>query len=279
MKQTETLLALAKRKDVFLMEAVWTRYMPIAKDIERLVRDEKVIGDVRRVYGDLSMDFKIHDLPEGHRMTSADMAGGGLLDLGPYPLLWTLLTLSGPEAKPPSRVSSNIQFTNLPNVKDQVDAQTCFTLNWDDEGAQAICTTSITSEASNHAVIIQGTRGTSPDAYAFPKHIPMTDDQPYLGSLQAKSSSIDPLTDPRSTPSELPRRVHPSPPRREKSPSRSSRGSRRRLLDEACTGALPSFPSSLALPLPNKLSRGSCLAGWPTMWQSVSETARRSLPA
>lgn len=182
-KQTETLLALAKEKDVFLMEAVWTRYMPIAKDIERLVRDEKVIGDVRRVYGDLSMDFKIHDLPEGHRMTSVDMAGGGLLDLGPYPLLWTLLTLSGPQAKPPSRVSSNIQFTNLPTVKDQVDAQTCFTLNWDDEGAQAICTTSITSEASNHAVIIQGTKGTSPDASAFRKRIRMTDDQPYLGCL------------------------------------------------------------------------------------------------
>jgi predicted dehydrogenase len=73
------------------MEAVWTRFQPLVIEIERLVRDEKAIGDVRRVYADLGFDADLPNLPADSRMISPKLAGGGLLDLGPYPLLWALL--------------------------------------------------------------------------------------------------------------------------------------------------------------------------------------------
>jgi predicted dehydrogenase len=45
------------------------------------------IGDVRCVYSDLSMDA-FGKRPDSHRVLSAELAGGALLDLGPYPMLW-----------------------------------------------------------------------------------------------------------------------------------------------------------------------------------------------
>jgi hypothetical protein len=141
------------------MEAVWTRFQPLVIEIERLVRDEKAIGDVRRVYADLGFDADLPNLPADSRMISPKLAGGGLLDLGPYPLLWALLVCAGPEAKPPSRITSSIQFTDLKQIPSQVDKHATWIMNWDDEGAQAICTTSIATETSPTAVTIQGSKG------------------------------------------------------------------------------------------------------------------------
>lgn len=45
------------------------------------------IGDVRCVYSDLSIDA-FGKRPDSHRVLSAELAGGALLDLGPYPMVW-----------------------------------------------------------------------------------------------------------------------------------------------------------------------------------------------
>lgn len=67
------------------MEAVWTRFFPISKEIQRLIHEEKVLGDIRRVYADLSMAFKRD--PQS-RLYNPDLGGGALLDLGIYPFTW-----------------------------------------------------------------------------------------------------------------------------------------------------------------------------------------------
>lgn len=143
------------------MEAVWTRYQPLVREIEKVVREDKLIGDVRRIYADLGFDCGLETLDGSNRMINPDLAGGGLLDLGPYPMVWALLIGAGPQAKKPSSVSSSIQFTNLPQIKTQVDKQSTWVLNWDNEGCQAVCSTSIVAETSAKAVTIQGSKGAS----------------------------------------------------------------------------------------------------------------------
>jgi predicted dehydrogenase len=89
--QARKLVQVAKAKNLFLMEAVWTRYFPLSIKIRDLVKSG-AIGPVYRVIADLSLgmdapDGKI-DFPDDHRMVNLNLAGGALLDLGIYPLTW-----------------------------------------------------------------------------------------------------------------------------------------------------------------------------------------------
>lgn len=79
-EQTKILVNLARAKKLFLMEAVWTRFFPLSIEVRQLIKDKK-IGDVKRVFADLSLcqdpETKYDD---SHRMVNPDLAGGVLLD-------------------------------------------------------------------------------------------------------------------------------------------------------------------------------------------------------
>ncbi|KAI1506547.1 hypothetical protein F5X99DRAFT_364622 [Biscogniauxia marginata] len=89
--QARKLVETAKAKNLFLMEAVWTRYFPLSIKIRELVQSG-LIGPVYRVIADNSFG---NDGPNGtltfpdeNRMVNLDLAGGALLDLGIYSLTW-----------------------------------------------------------------------------------------------------------------------------------------------------------------------------------------------
>ncbi|KIX99153.1 uncharacterized protein Z520_04729 [Fonsecaea multimorphosa CBS 102226] len=91
--QAKILYKTAKEKNLFFMEAVWTRYFPISQSIRKHITDND-IGEVIRVISDLSIGVvpeKEFDL--GHRMVNLDLAGGALLDLGIYALTWVFQTM------------------------------------------------------------------------------------------------------------------------------------------------------------------------------------------
>lgn len=52
------LLALAKKKQLFFMEAMWTRFQPITKEVKR-VAEEGSLGLPVVLHADLSGDFDI----------------------------------------------------------------------------------------------------------------------------------------------------------------------------------------------------------------------------
>ncbi|KAI0882497.1 NAD(P)-binding protein [Annulohypoxylon maeteangense] len=89
--QARKLVETAKAKNLFFMEAVWTRYFPLSIKLRELV-SSGLIGPVYRVTADNSFG---NDGPNGsltfpneHRMVNPDLAGGALLDLGIYSLTW-----------------------------------------------------------------------------------------------------------------------------------------------------------------------------------------------
>ena len=79
------MVELARRRRVFLMEAVWTRFLPIYDVVGRWLR-EGAIGRVRAIQS--SFCFNLPFDP-GHRAYDPAQAGGALLDIGIYNLTMT----------------------------------------------------------------------------------------------------------------------------------------------------------------------------------------------
>jgi predicted dehydrogenase len=88
---TRPLLALARERRVFLMEAVWTRFLPVYDQV-RAWLDDGAIGAVRA----MQSSFGIHRPPTpGHRRYVAALGGGALLDIGIYNITVSRMVLPG----------------------------------------------------------------------------------------------------------------------------------------------------------------------------------------
>ncbi|KAH7326845.1 NAD-binding protein, partial [Rhizoctonia solani] len=158
--QARTLKSLAKSKNLFLMEAVWTRFFPLVKSLQKdLVSG--VIGDIKRLFADFGEPYAhpIASLPLSHRMLSPALAGGTLHDLFPYPLFWALITLyhlPANEHTPPSQIAASCTL----HPETGVDIQTTAILNFSKIGAQAILSSSLeVPTPKDQVVLIQGTKG------------------------------------------------------------------------------------------------------------------------
>lgn len=81
--QAKKLVATAKEKKLFLMEAVWTRFFPLSIQIRKWIEDGE-LGAVHRAIADLSFGQDVENTwgADGakHRMVNLDLAGGALLD-------------------------------------------------------------------------------------------------------------------------------------------------------------------------------------------------------
>ena len=82
-REAEAAVALARRHGAFLMEAMWMRYVPAMVELKRLVAIG-AIGEPVAVSADFG--FSAAALPATHRALNPELAGGGLLDIGIYPL-------------------------------------------------------------------------------------------------------------------------------------------------------------------------------------------------
>lgn len=92
-KQLRILIDLAARKNKFLMEALWSRFLPgMAAAKELLLKGD--IGDPVILEADFGLRFPYH--PE-HRLFNPLLGGGALLDLGIYPLFLSLYLFGKPE--------------------------------------------------------------------------------------------------------------------------------------------------------------------------------------
>jgi len=82
LREAEQVVTLARSKRLFLMEAMWTRYLPAYQQVKRILASGE-IGTPRQVVADFG--FAASFGPE-HRVFNPALGGGALLDLGIYPL-------------------------------------------------------------------------------------------------------------------------------------------------------------------------------------------------
>jgi predicted dehydrogenase len=80
--ETRQLVEIARSKKVFLMEALWTRFLPIYTPIRQWLNDG-TIGDINLMVG--TFGFNVPK-SEADRWLNPELAGGTLLDMGIYPI-------------------------------------------------------------------------------------------------------------------------------------------------------------------------------------------------
>ncbi len=86
--QFEKMVTCAKENNVLLMEAMWTRFLPVTKMVRELVQSKK-LGKLKHAY--LEFGFEVMGLGgDSGRLFNANLAGGSLLDMGVYPVAYTL---------------------------------------------------------------------------------------------------------------------------------------------------------------------------------------------
>jgi predicted dehydrogenase len=143
-EQAKEMAQSAKQKGLFLMEAMWPRFLP-AFDSVRQILSEGILGEITSVVADLGEYFR----PESaHRIFSPDLAGGALRDLGVY-----LVSLSSLLVGTASRVTAVGQSTST-----GVDAQVCMILE-SDRGTLSTLFTTMSARTPTSA-FIAGTKGT-----------------------------------------------------------------------------------------------------------------------
>ncbi len=91
--QLKELIGIAKSKKRFLMEALWSRFLPGMIKAKELI-SQGVIGEVITMDADFGMNFP---LDPNHRLFNPYLAGGVLLDIGIYPLFLSLFMFDKPK--------------------------------------------------------------------------------------------------------------------------------------------------------------------------------------
>ncbi len=91
--QVNQMVTLAREKNVFLMEALWTKFLPHYREVKEIV-DSGVLGPITYMKADFG--FEANE-KASRRLFTKDLGGGALLDIGIYPIFAALDLLGAPE--------------------------------------------------------------------------------------------------------------------------------------------------------------------------------------
>jgi predicted dehydrogenase len=91
-KEARKIVERAREKDLVVLEAMWTRFLPHMKRVHEII-DAGTLGELRSVSAEhrqfLPTDPK-------HRLNALELGGGALLDLGIYPISFAFDILGAP---------------------------------------------------------------------------------------------------------------------------------------------------------------------------------------
>jgi predicted dehydrogenase len=114
-REAEALVTLARARNTFLMEAVWTRFLPLYDQIAQWLRDNE-IGAIRSMQS--SFCFAAPFDPTS-RLFDPAQAGGALLDIGIYNLTVTRIALLAAFGACPAVEQIDAHATLAPTGVDQ----------------------------------------------------------------------------------------------------------------------------------------------------------------
>ncbi|WP_430410087.1 Gfo/Idh/MocA family protein [Kordia sp.] len=142
--QVKKMIAEATTKKLFLMEAVWTRFMPAIEKVMELI-DKKVIGEITSIRADFGFRSEFN---AESRLFNKALGGGTLLDIGIYPIFLSLVVLGIP-------TNINAMARMTPTNVDRF----CAMLFDYENGEKAILESSFEANTPTEAYI-HGTKGT-----------------------------------------------------------------------------------------------------------------------
>lgn len=90
--EVQIMIKEARSKNLFLMEGIWTRFIPAIEKFIGLL-EQKVIGDIKFMRADFGYNAEFD--PKS-RIFNKSLGGGSLLDIGIYPIYLSMLVLGFP---------------------------------------------------------------------------------------------------------------------------------------------------------------------------------------
>lgn len=141
-REAEELIRIAQEKQVFLAEAIWTRYMPFSQTIRELT-ESGIIGKPMMLTASLG-----YPIAHKERIVRLELCGGALYDLGVYPINFALMTFGNDLEKITSTCMKN---------EAGVDMQNSITFTYRDGRMAVMQTTAFC--ASDRQGIISGDKG------------------------------------------------------------------------------------------------------------------------
>jgi predicted dehydrogenase len=142
-QEASEVIELARQKQLFCMEAMWMRFMPLVQKVREIINIGE-IGEVRMLTADFGYPSAYS--PD-NRFFNLKLGGGSLLDRGIYPLSLAFYLLGAP-----AQISSQLTIG-----KTGVDEQSAILLGYP-QGQIAMLYATLRGESSNEATII-GTQG------------------------------------------------------------------------------------------------------------------------
>jgi predicted dehydrogenase len=157
-KKAEALIELARQQNTFLMEAVWTRFLPLYDAVSQWLRAGE-IGAVRSMQSSFCFNAPFN---AASRLFDPAQAGGALLDIGIYNLTVTRMAMQAAFGTCPEVEHIHAQATLAPTGVDQrLHATLHFT---NGVASQFVC--AIDSDADNR-FRIYGERGVIETEWGF----------------------------------------------------------------------------------------------------------------
>lgn len=177
--ETKKLIEASKKNKVFLMEALWSRYLPIYTVVREWL-DKKEIGDISLMIGTFGFNAPKE---KDDRWQNPELAGGTLLDMGIYPIAISQWVM---KSQPKS-------FVAMAHIgKTGVDELTTFSLQYEND----VISQSHSSFMSNHVndFLIYGSKGTiriHPNFWGSTKATLITDGQEFTVSRPLRAGGFE----------------------------------------------------------------------------------------
>lgn len=139
--QVEAMIATAIENEVFLMEAMWTYFLPHYRFVLDLVKSQKY-GKLLKLEADFG--FTASYLPE-KRLYNKNLGGGSLLDIGIYPVFAALSLMGIPE-----KISANANLCST-----GVDEDCAITFEYEDGKVATLSSTIIKTTPTTAKLIFE----------------------------------------------------------------------------------------------------------------------------
>ncbi|MBO6159228.1 MAG: Gfo/Idh/MocA family oxidoreductase [Firmicutes bacterium] len=146
-KEAEETIALAREKNVLIMEGFWTRTMPAYLKAKQWIKEGK-IGDLHLIRASFCFNMPYNEQFKNSRIWNPATAGGALLDAGVYPYEYVTGIMDGY----PDELKTIVQ-----RAETGVDATVTLSMRYAN-GVVADCLTSVAGWMDSTA-ILSGTKG------------------------------------------------------------------------------------------------------------------------
>ncbi len=142
--EMRALIELAERKQLFIMEAMWTRFLPAIIQVRNWLAED-LIGPIKQIRATFGFNFPFDS---EHRLFNPDLAGGAVLDAGIYPLSFANMVMKQMPVE--VKAVGEIGATG-------VDEQSSYLLRYE-SGCLALLNSALNAWTASRAEVI-GTKG------------------------------------------------------------------------------------------------------------------------